>query len=308
MQKLVVGYTFSMNENISREEAMKDARDELNKIPAQAVQIKIPDFNKKPEEEKPQIVEDKKIPEAPKDYILRGIVFFVLALLLLGAVFFVYNYSDQFLKTGKVTTEQKLVFENELVRADKSRVISLEAGATKEAVRNVIIQALLNEKVSTGEVSLIMPSYLRDTIVDGERKLISELQRGDDFFFTFAVRSPLNLRTLSAERYAIGTAGVGNVEESGSKNFFVFSVSSAPDATREMLRYEAEIYKDMKDILKLREIKGDFYFKDLSDNNHLLRVGYDDNGVVLVYGFGAPRTIIVAPDTATFQTVYLHLK
>ena len=138
--------------------------------------------------------------------------------------------------------------------------------------------------------------------------MVSEPQRGDDFFFTFAVRSPLNLRTLAADTYALGTVGVTAERDTGSRNFFAFSVVSAADAVREMLRYENQIYYDMKEVLKLEDLKGEFKFKDLSDNNQLLRVGADDNGVVLVYGFPAPRTIIIAPDTETYQAVVARLK
>ena len=280
--------------------------------------LNIPDFDKplspnaledlRIKEEAKFKVQAKQKPKVIADYLLRGTVFFTLSLLLIAAIYFVYNYAQDFLVGGLAAKEQTLVFENTLVRADRSRVVSLEAGASKESVRSVIVQSLLNERVNNGDISLIMPSYLRDTIVDGQRKLVAELQRGDDFFFTFAVRSPLNLRTISAQQYAVGTAGVGDVKQNGSKNFFVFSVSSAPDATREMLRYESQIYYDMKDVLKLRDLHGDFSFKDLSDNNNLLRVGYDDDGVVMVYGFGAPKTIIVAPDAQTFQMIYSHLK
>lgn len=283
--------------------------------------VTIPDFSKTvvPESErvielKQQIQNDDRALLANSsansggDYVTKGIVFTLLSLILLIVVYLIYNYAQFFIDSGVSATEQNLVFENQLVRADKSRVISLEAGATREQVRTLILQALLNEKVLGGEVSLIMPSYLRDTTINGERKLISELQRGDDFFFTFAPRAPLNLRTIAAQNYAIGVVGSGSSETPETKNFLTFSVSSAPDATREMLRYEAEMYNDMRETLKLRDIKGNFYFKDQSDNNHILRVAYDDNGVVLVYGYGAPRTVIIAPDTLTFQTVYSHLK
>lgn len=276
--------------------------------------LKIPDFNKKvfldpgAKDNAKFKVATKQIKKSPVDYAFRGIVFLVLSILILTAVYFVYNYALDFLDSRQKATEQNLVFENPLVRADRSRVISLEAGASKESVRSVIVQALLNERIGNGEISLVMPSYLRDTTINGERKLVSELQRGDDFFFTFAVRSPLNLRTIASEKYAIGVAGVGNSGDQTAKNFFVFSVTSAPDATREMLRYESQIYNDLKNVLKLRDVKGAFYFKDLSDNNHILRVGYDDDGVVMVYGYGAPKTIIVAPDTQTFQTIFSHLK
>jgi Na+-transporting methylmalonyl-CoA/oxaloacetate decarboxylase gamma subunit len=255
--------------------------------------IKIPDFSKKafnvPEEKVVKSSTNVKIQKNNSvDYLIQAAVFLFLSILILIAVYFVYNYAQDFLLSGQEAKEQKLVFENELVRADRSRVVSLEAGATKENVRSVVAQALQNEHVNKGEISLVMPSYLRDTVINGERKLVSELQRGDDFFFTFAPRSTLGLRTISAEKYAIGVAGVGDVNDGGNKNFFTFSVSSAPDATREMLAYETQIYNDMKQLLKLRDLEGAFYFKDLSYNNHTLRVGYDDKGVVVAYGFGAP--------------------
>lgn len=276
--------------------------------------IKIPDFSKKVFEAKPETIETKspiKIKIRQKttiDYLLQAAVFLILSALVLTAVYFVYNYSEEFLLSGEKAQERRLVFENELVRADRSRVISLEAGATKESVRSVVTQALKNEHSNKGEISLVMPSYLRDTVVDGERKLFSELQRGDDFFFTFAPRSPLNLRTLASQKYAIGVAGVGPIDQGGNKNFIAFSVNSPADATREMLRYEAQIYNDMRDVLELKEIKGGFSFRDLSFNNHILRVGYDDDGVVMVYGFGAPKTIIVTSSAEAFEMVYSYLK
>lgn len=275
--------------------------------------IRIPDFGKKVFT--PVTSESKKLkgklkpkPKSAIGYVLQGTVFLVLAILVLTAVYFVYNYAQDFMQASQQAKENNLVFENDLVRGDRSRVVSLEAGASKESVQSVVIQALLNERVNKGEISLVMPSYLRDTNINGQRQLVSELQRGDDFFFTFAPHAPLNLRTIAASSYAVGTAGVGNVAVDGSKNFMVFSVSSAPDATREMLSYEAQMYNDMKLLLKLPDLKGTFAFKDLSYNNHLLRVGYDDDGIVMVYGFGAPKTIIMAPDVDTFQMVYEHLK
>jgi hypothetical protein len=276
--------------------------------------LKIPHFDEKifldpsSQNNSRRVVRVRSAPQTKVDYVVQGLVFLILTVLIVTAIYFVYNYAEDFLLSGEKATERKLVFENPLVRADRSRVVSLEAGASKESVRSVIIQALLNERVNKNEISLVMPSYLRDTVINGERKLVSELQRGDDFFFTFAVRSPLNLRTIASQKYAVGTAGVGNVQQDGSKNFLVFSVSSAPDATREMLRYESQMYNDMQGVLKLKEVKGDFYFKDLSANNHTLRVGYDKEGVVMVYGFGAPKTIIMAPNVETFEMVYSHLK
>jgi hypothetical protein len=271
--------------------------------------LKIPDFSQKVFEKTPtqkKVVIVKKA--APVDYSFRAMLFLILSFALLFGVYFVYNYALDFLETKEKASEKSFVFENPLVRGDRSRVVSLEAGSAKETVRSVLVQTLKNERVGDGELAIITPSYLRDTLVNGERKLVSEPQRGDDFFFTFAVRSPLNLRAIAGDKYAIGTAGVGNVKEEGSKNFFAFSVNSPADANREMLRYESQIYFDMKEVLKLRDIKGDFQFKDLGDNNHILRVGYDDDGVVLVYGFAAPRTILVTPDTQTFDFVYKHLK
>lgn len=271
--------------------------------------IRIPDFSKPIQPPAPKQPVQKKIVVVKKpDYIFRGLLFGILALFMLIGVYFVYNYALDFLETKEKALEQKFVFENSLVRGDKSRVISLEAGANRETVRSILVQALKNERVGKGEISIITPSYLRDTLIDGERKLVSEPQRGDDFFFTFSVRSPLNLRTLAGEKYALGAAGITSDRDTGTRNFFMFSVNSAPDAVREMLRYENQIYYDMKEILKLNEINGEFRFKDLSDQNQLLRVGTDDSGVVLVYGFPTPRTVLVAPDTETYQFIVSRLK
>jgi hypothetical protein len=273
--------------------------------------IRIPDFSQKvevPGAQKQESIPKKIIFVKKPDYVFRGAVFGILSIFILGGVYFVYNYALNFLETKERAQEQRFVFENPLVRGDRSRVISLEAGANKETVRSILVQALKNERVPKGEISIITPSYLRDTVIDNERKLISEPQRGDDFFFTFAVRSPLNLRTLAAEKYALGTAGVSVNQEVGSNNFFMFSVNSAPDAVREMLRYENQIYYDMQEVLKLRDIVGEYKFRDLSDNNQLMRVGEDDNGVVLVYGFPTPRTVLVAPNTETYQFIISRLK
>ena len=272
--------------------------------------VRIPDFSRpiSPPEQNKNLQRKVVVVKKKPDYVFRAIVFGILAIFLFIGVYIVYNYALDFLDSKEKAQEQKFVFENALVRGDRSRVIALEAGANKETVRNILIQALKNEKIPMGEVSIITPSYLRDTVIDNERKLVSEPQRGDDFFFTFAVRSPLNLRTLAADTYALGTVGVTAERDTGSRNFFAFSVVSAADAVREMLRYENQIYYDMKEVLKLEDLKGEFKFKDLSDNNQLLRVGADDNGVVLVYGFPAPRTIIIAPDTETYQAVVARLK
>lgn len=271
--------------------------------------IRIPDFSKPIQSPAPKPPAQKKVVIIKKpDYIFRGILFGILALFMFVGVYFVYNYALLFLETKEKAQEQKFVFENPLVRGDKSRVISLEAGANRETVRSILVQALKNERVGKDEISIITPAYLRDTVLEGERKLVSEPQRGDDFFFTFSVRSPLNLRTLAGEKYALGSAGITLDRDTGTRNFFMFSVNSAPDAVREMLRYENQIYYDMKEVLKLEDLKGEFRFKDLSDQNQLLRVGTDDSGVVLVYGFPTPRTVLIAPDTETYQFIVSRLK
>jgi hypothetical protein len=271
--------------------------------------IRIPDFSKPTPPPPHKTSGPKKILVIKKpDYVFRGILFGILALFMLVGVYFVYNYALEFLETKEKALEQKFVFENPLVRGDKSRVISLEAGANRETVRSILIQGLKNERVTKGEISIITPAYLRDTVLEGERRLVSEPQRGDDFFFTFSVRSPLNLRTLAGEKYALGAAGITADRETGTRNFFMFSVNSAPDAVREMLRYENQIYYDMKEVLKLDDLNGEFKFKDLSDQNQLLRVGTDDSGVILVYGFPTPRTVLIAPDTETYQFIVSRLK
>jgi len=271
--------------------------------------IRIPDFSKPIQPPTPKQPQRKKVVIVKKpDYIFRGLLFGILALFMFVGVYFVYNYALDFLETKEKALEQKFVFENPLVRGDKSRVISLEAGANRETVRSILIQGLKNERVAKGEISIITPAYLRDTVLEGERRLVSEPQRGDDFFFTFSVRSPLNLRTLAGEKYALGAAGVTADRDTGTRNFFMFSVNSAPDAVREMLRYESQIYYDMKEVLKLKDLEGEFRFKDLSDQNQLLRVATDDSGVVMVYGFPTPRTILIAPDTETYQFIVSRLK
>jgi hypothetical protein len=269
--------------------------------------IRIPDFSKPAPQQQKNLI--KKVVVAKKvDYMFRAYLFGILSIFILIGVYFVWNYALNFLDSKEKAQEQKFVFENPLVRGDKSRVISLEAGANRETVRNVLIQGLKNERVKKGEISVITPSYLRDTVVDNERKLISEPQRGDDFFFTFSIRAPLNLRTLAGEKYALGTAGITDDKDTGSRNFYMFTVNSAPDGTREMLRYENQIYYDMKDVIKLRDIKGEFKFRDSSQDNQIIRVGADDEGVVLVYGFPTSRTVLVAPDTETYLFLVSRLK
>lgn len=290
--------------------------DNTEKDKTKVMPVAIPDFKKLEQEKKIEeaiVTEvndtDKKVFYVKKvDYTFRAAIFGILSIFLLLGVYFVYNYSLDFLETKEKVKEQNFVFENQLVRGDRSRVISLEAGSNRETVRGVLIQALKNDRVNKGEVSIITPSYLRDTWVGEERKLISEPQRGDDFFFTFAPRSTLNLRALSGQAYALGTVGVSDDNLNGTRNFLAFSVSSAPDAVREMLRYENQIYFDMKEVLNLPEITGGFAFKDVSDNNQLLRVGSDDNGIVLVYGFPSPKTILIAPDVQTYMSLITRLK
>ncbi|MBZ4284184.1 hypothetical protein LAJ55_15380, partial [Streptococcus pneumoniae] len=80
--------------------------------------------------------------------IFRGLLFGILAIFMFVGVYFVYNYALDFLETKERAQEQKFVLENALVRGDKSRVISLEAGANRETVRSILIQGLKNERVT----------------------------------------------------------------------------------------------------------------------------------------------------------------
>jgi hypothetical protein len=240
----------------------------------------------------------------PAHYGLRTFFYTLLSILSLISVYFIYTYSQKYIMGNVPATEQKLIFENPLVRADSSRVVSIEAGATKEAIKNVVLQALYNENVAPDKVVLISPSYLKEIEIDGKRTLTPELQRGDDFLFTFAEKAPLALRTIAGKEYAYGV--VNNQRE--NKAFIVLSVTTPQDATRELLRWENEMYPDLKQVLKLKNSAGKISFRDLSSNNNLLRVAEDENGVVLIYGFGAPRTLIIAPDTETFERAYNVLK
>jgi hypothetical protein len=240
----------------------------------------------------------------PAHYGLRAVFFGVLSILTFVSIYFIYTYSQKYIMGNIPATEQKLIFENSLIRADSSRVVSIEAGATKEAIKNVVLQALYNENVAPEKVVLITPSYLKELEIDGKRTLTPEPQRGDDFLFTFAEKAPLALRTIAGKEYAYGITN--NQRE--NKPFLVFSVTTPQDATREILRWENEMYSDLKQVLKLKNITGQITFKDLSYNNHLMRVAEDEDGVVLVYGFGAPRVLVIAPDTETFERTYNVLK
>jgi hypothetical protein len=238
------------------------------------------------------------------NYGLKAFLYLLLTILTLSSVYFVYFYSTRYILGNVETKEQNIIFENALVRADSSRVVSIEGGATKEQIKNVVLQTLYNEKVDPGKVTLIIPSYLKEIEINGKKTLTPEPQRGDDFLFTFADHAPLTLRTIVANNYAFGETN--NQRE--NKSFLALSVVTPQDATREFLKWENQMYADMKNILKLRDTNKEIKFKDLSYNNHQVRIAEDLDGTLLVYGFGAPRTIIIAPDTETFDKVYNVLK
>jgi hypothetical protein len=166
------------------------------------------------------------------------------------------------------------------------------------------VNIIKNEKVRSGETTLVIPSYLKEITIDDKRTFTPEPQRGDDFMFTFADKAPLALRTIFGNNYALGVTNSGRE----NKTFLVFSVTTPQDATREMLRWETEMFNDLKNILQIKTIKGNIKYRDLSQNNHLFRIAEDDEGIVLVYGFGAPRTIIITTNTETFEHAYDILK
>jgi hypothetical protein len=234
----------------------------------------------------------------------KGLFFLVFGILLLIGGYYAYNYAQDFLNFGNKAVEKRLVFENPLIRADTSRVISIEAGAVKELVRKTIVETMRNEQVAKDTLTIVTPSYLRDKVVGNERNLVSEPVRGDEFMFVFAGRSPLRLKTVAAENYALGVVGT----QTGNKNFMSFSVSAPQEAIAELRRYEPTMYEDMKDLLNLRNINGNLSYVESSQNNHILRVASDADGVVFVYGFGAPRTVIITKDTETFEFAYSRLK
>jgi hypothetical protein len=240
----------------------------------------------------------------PVHYGFRTILFGFLSVLSLATVYFIYIYSTRYILGNVIATEQNIIFENKLIRADTSRVVSIESGATKEAIKNIVLQALYNEKIEPNKIVLISPSYLKEIEIDGKRTLTPEPQRGDDFLFTFAEKAPLTLRTIVNNEYAFGATN--NQRE--NRSFIVLSVTAPQDATREFLRWENEMYNDMKNILRLRSTDKEIKFKDLSYNNHILRVAEDSSGTLFVYGYGAPRTIIITSDVETFDKVYNVLK
>jgi hypothetical protein len=236
--------------------------------------------------------------------IVQSFFFLALTLALLTAGYFVFKNADMFLFGSNKVSEKKLVFENDLVRADTSRVVSIEAGAVKDQIQKAFIEIMKNEEVAQNTLTLVTPSYLREKVIGEERSLVSEPQRGDEFMFVFLEQSPVRLKTVTGEKYAMGVVGT----EVGNKNFITLSVSAPQEAIAELRRYELAMYTDLKGILNLHNINGTMKFEDLSQNNHILRVARDDDGIVFVYGFGAPRTVILAPDANTFEFVFSRLK
>lgn len=236
--------------------------------------------------------------------ILRGIAYTFGALCLIGISYFVYQYATVYVQSKATVTQTAFVFDNPLVRADSTRTMSVEAGIAREVIRSSIVQTLRNEDVKVDKVTIVVPSYLRESNQDGKKIFVSEVMRADDFLFTFAPAAPLALRTAVAGEYALGLVNPsGKVE-----GFVAISMNDKVAGLREFLHYEPSLYADFKDTLALRTFIGEAKWRDVTVNNHDLRILSDVDGVILVYGFAASKTVVIAPNTDVFEKVSQRLK
>jgi hypothetical protein len=252
-------------------------------------------------------VEREKFIENIKDdskHIFKGVSYFIFALIFIFLAFLVFKYADVFINR-KVNTENKtFVIDNDLIRADNSRVISIESGAKLSAIRDTVLPVMQNEEVKLGLVTVVSPSYLRQSDINGKKVFVSEAMRGDEVFFIFAQSAPLSLRAISSDKYALGVTNVLGKNE----NFFAFSVTDKVTATKELFAYESAMYGDFKSVFRLREATGTITIKDISINNHELRAVMDGEGMLMVYGFAGAKAIIMAPNIDTFEKAFERLK
>lgn len=236
--------------------------------------------------------------------VLRGVAYTFGALCLISISYFVYHYADMYINTRATVTQTAFVFDNPLVRADSTRTMSVEAGIAREVIRSSIVQTLRNEDVQADKVTVVVPSYLRENVQDGKKIFISELMRADDFLFTFAPAAPLALRTAAAGEYALGLVNANGKAE----GFVAISMNDKVAGLREFLHYEPSMYADFKDTLALRAFTGEAKWRDVTVNNYDLRILSDADGVILVYGFATPKTVVIAPNTDVFAKVSQRLK
>ena len=236
--------------------------------------------------------------------VLRGVAYTFGALCLIGISYLVYQYATVYVHSKATVTQTAFVFDNSLVRADNTRTMSVEAGVSREVIHNSIVQTLRNEDLKVDKVTIVVPSYLRESTQDGKKVFVSELMRADDFLFTFAPSAPLALRTAAAGEYALGLVNVSGRAE----GFVALSMNDKVAGLREFVHYEPSLYTDFKDALTLRTFTGEAKWRDVTVNNYDLRILSDADGVILVYGFATPKTMVIAPNADVFEKVSQRLK
>ena len=227
----------------------------------------------------------------------------LLSLILIGISFAVYKYVEFFTELPIDNAAAKESVANSFVRSDFNRSISLEPGINNDDIRKAILRAIYNEEVKPDKVTVLTPMKSRETEFQGKKIFVTEAIRGDDVFFMFARSAPIALRTISSDQYALGVANVLGKNET----FFTFSVTDKIMAIKEMTGYEANMYNDFKELMRLRETSGETSFKDISINNHMLRVMTDSEGIVMVYGHGRDKKIVIAGNVDTFTKVFERL-
>lgn len=268
-----------------------------------------PDIHPEPIlQEQPELPATTPTLEIPKTTntgnILRGVAFVLAALALLIFAYVVYIYTDKILTATAPVTSGQFVFDNSLVRADNTRTMSVEPGVDRTVLKNNILQTMNSEDVKIDKVTIVVPSYLREQTQNNKKVYVSEILRADDFLFVFLPSAPLALRTVASGDYALGLTNATGKTES----FLSFSVNDKVAATRELLRYEPFLPKDLKDTFKLRDFTGEATWKDLTVNNHDLHILSDNDGVILVYGFATTRAVLFAPNVDIFEKVSQRLK
>lgn len=269
--------------------------DQVQPIPTPPISAHIPQSS--PAVPLPQIGQSQ-------HHFLRGLAYFVAALCLLGIAFLVFNMTQLYTGTSITPVQNSSVLDNPVVRSDTTRTISVETTLSQEVVRSNIFEALHKEKVDTGKLAIVVPSYLRESVQNNQKVLVSEIVRGDEFMFIFAPSAPLALRTVFSGDYAVGIANVTGKSE----GFMALSVNDKVVGLRELLNYEPFMLNDFKDMLSLRTPNADATWKSVTVHNYDMRILSDLDGVVLVYGFATPKTVIFAPNVDVFEKVAQRLK
>ncbi len=223
------------------------------------------------------------------------ISYFKNIILLFVCVFFLYTSFLLFKNTNysialKQNIETKSV-DNSFMRIDIFSKIDIAKNYDNLELKRKIIDILKSKDLKINQVSSL--------VLESSQSNLS----GSDAFFALTQNAPDGLRRISIKDYVVGAIGGQNANE----NFITFTVGPVSVAYREMIIYESAMYTDFKEFFDIRDLQGVYSFKDASINNHLLRVLSDDSGIVLVYGFTGKNTIIIAPNTETFEKVYERL-